>query len=84
MKVRMLFVQYKEAYPGEYGPAVLASVDEFTDSDNPAYFTEECKKQLASVEGGIESHAVITVDVSDDAIERILRPAGTVAGRVVE
>lgn len=74
MTVKLLIAQRAESYPGEYGPEVLAAVDEFTDDSNPDYFVDACAKELDAVGDDIEAHAVFNVTLPLDTIYATLRP----------
>ena len=52
MIIRMLFVQTKEDYNGQYAPELLASVDEYTDTENPGYFEDKIKDAQQRVASG--------------------------------
>lgn len=73
MKIFVLMAQRKESYPGQYAPEALACMDEFGESDNPEYLTEERSKADGSKE--FESTAIVVLEVSDAAIMAALRPA---------
>lgn len=47
MKIRVLFMQRREDYPGEFGPEVLLAIDEFSSSENPDNWVGSSKPRSA-------------------------------------
>jgi hypothetical protein len=72
MKVLVLFGQRKCSYPGEFGLEALACMDEYGNGDNPDYMREQHEEYQASDE--FDRLAIITLDVDDTAIAKILYP----------
>lgn len=74
MRIKVLFIQRREDYPGQLGPELLAAVDEFSDSDNPKWFEEEKRKQLAAVGDDVAASAVMTINIPIDQVLNRLFP----------
>lgn len=83
MRIRMLAVQYKQAYPGELGPNIVAVTDEYIDDANPDYFPAEVEKTLKQFGGDIESHAIVEFEVPVEQIDEALNPVHQVDAKIV-
>lgn len=70
-------MQRAESYPGQYGPEVVAAIDEYALDENPAFWegqVEKGKKDLASDAAGF---AEVTIQV--DGLEIRKRCLGETA-----
>jgi hypothetical protein len=74
MRVKLLFIQRREDYPGQFGPELLAAVDEFTDDENPEWFEGEKVNHLAAVGSDAVASAVVTIEVPVDQVMDRLFP----------
>lgn len=74
MRARILVMQRKGAYPGQYAPEVLAIVDEHTLEDNPTWWDEEKQRQHDLVGEDAQAFAEVDLVLNDAAIERALYP----------
>lgn len=83
MRIRMLAVQYKQAYPGELAPNILAVTDEYLDDTNPTYFDDAVAKELEKIGEDVEAHAILELDVPTDQITAALNPVHRVDATVV-
>ena len=70
MIIKILFIQRKEHYEGEFGPEALCCVDEYTDYENPYYFIEESKKQLKLVGDQLAGSVVVELDLDAEKIRQ--------------
>lgn len=70
MLLKVLFIQRKESYEGEFAPEPLVVVDEFTHEENPEWFEKKCGEELAALSGEILGHAVVDIDVDQDELRR--------------
>lgn len=80
MKLLVIMAQRKERYQGEYGPEALEVMTEYDNDDNGEYLPvklEEFKKSNM-----FENVQLITIEVSENAIMKILRP-DAIAGDVL-
>ena len=82
MILKVLFVQRKESYPGQYAPEAVAITDEFSEEENPRCFDEECIAALTNLADEICGHAVVEIEVDQDAIRRACEPRPRVVGKV--
>ena len=70
MKIFMIWVQRKCRYPGEYGPELLDSIDEWTDEDNPDYLDNKFKEYCTDSE--FESVQIIEAEINDGTLQKIM------------
>lgn len=63
-------------------PELLTAWDEYSVDENWEGYQADIAAKLASVEGDVDRHAIVTIDVDEAAILNILRPSGTVKGVV--
>lgn len=82
MILKVLFVHYKESFPGEFMPNAMVVVDDYIDEINPEWFPRECKIALNKDADNIGHHAVIEIEVSDDDICRIVLGQEKIKGTV--
>lgn len=71
MNVRILFIQRKEGYEGEYAPEALLVDDEYTEDDNPKWFQKEMEKNLKSIGEELEGYCVVRFEVDQDRIREL-------------
>lgn len=83
MRIRMLAIQYKQTYPGEIAPNIMAVTDEYIDDENPDYFTDEVKKVLEEGGDDIASHAIVEFDVPIEQIDAALNPRNKVDAKLI-
>ena len=76
MILHVLIGQRKEQYEGQYALEALAAIDEFGNDDNPAYMIGEEEKARKGEE--FDALAVVSIQVSSEAIRRILYPENQV------
>lgn len=84
MRIKILFIQRKCSYEGEYAPEALAMVDEYTDDENPDYFINECKTQLEKVGDEIASQRVLEISISDKAIDEALASVVKAPAKIID
>lgn len=85
MKVELLVCHRVESYPGEHAPEVLAVCDEWTLDENPQWWVDEIAKQKAAVGDDAAAFAVVTIELSADALMLALYPKmPTTSGIVVD
>lgn len=75
MKVYVIFAQRRERYPGEYGLEALEVMTENDVDSNPDFMPEKLEENRAS--GDFASVAIVTLDVSEGEVRKILQPAST-------
>lgn len=73
MKIICLFAQEKCEYEGQYAPDLRAAIDEWGNSDNPAYLNEEEEKLRK--DGSIAFWRRITLEVNDADFDRLFYPS---------
>lgn len=74
MEIRLIVGQYKQGYPGELMPNVLAAWDEYVLEDNYEGFDRELTGYREQVGTDFESVAVVRIDVPDHSIAKALMP----------
>lgn len=84
MKIKVLFGQRKESYPGEYGPEVLFAWDEFCVDQNPEGFADALEKTRAEYAPDMAAMRLLDVEVDQDRIRRLLLATPMVSGTVRE
>lgn len=84
MKIRVLFMQRKESYEGEYGPEVLSAIDEFTYDENPGHWHAEVQLLKDQYDEEALAFEEILVDVDQGEIRRRLLGQSTIRGKVVQ
>lgn len=72
MILKVLFIQRKESYEGQYAPEALCCVDEYAEEENPTWFQDQCKKELEVVKNDIISSKIIEIDIDQSKIRKIL------------
>lgn len=67
MKAYLLVVHRKESYEGEFGPEILAVVDEYTMDENPHWWAAEVlrRKRMFGPDANAFAEIVIDLPVSD-------------------
>ena len=83
MILKVLFIQRICSYDGEYAPEALVCVDEYSYSDNPAWFNNEVETQLETNKTDIYSHAIIDIEVDYDKIFSILNRNPKIQGKIL-
>ena len=78
MKIYVLFIHHKETYPGQHAPEAHVVCDEYILEQNPTWLEEAVDKHLSLLAGSIDSHAVVAIEVDQDAIVAALNPEPTV------
>lgn len=77
LRFKMLVAQRTGSYEEQYAPELLVAVDEFTDEENPGYFRDECKRNLALFDSeDLLAHTVVEVAVPLREIVARLFPGG--------
>jgi hypothetical protein len=71
MSVRVLFIQRKEGYEGEYAPEAILCQDEFSEEENPDWFDYEMTKQLSDLKDDVIGHCVVRFEVDQDRIREL-------------
>jgi hypothetical protein len=83
MIIYILFAQRREAYPGQYAPEALATMNEFDYEENGQWLhtkLEECEKSDEYV-----ALKILGVDVgSQDKLRELLVGAPTIEGTIIE
>lgn len=74
MKIRLLVLHRKEAYPGQLAPEILSVVDELTLEDNPEWWEQEVAKQQADVGDDAAAWAQVEATLDVDALMAALYP----------
>lgn len=74
MKARLLVMHRKENYGGEYGPEILAVVDEYMLDENPQWWTDEIARRKDIMGGEASAWAEIEVDLDTKAVMEALYP----------
>src|SRR5690625_3564463 len=74
VKIQMLAMHRREDYPGQYGPEILAVVDQWTLDENPEWWDEEIARLKRSVGGEAGAWAVVTATLNDDDLMAALYP----------
>ena len=69
MKVICLFGQRVCSYDGQYGPELLAAMDEYGNDDNPDYLDKEEEKWNNNKD--ILFHRRITININDDKFNEV-------------
>ena len=84
MKIKVLFMQRKEDYKGQYGPEALAVVDEFIDDLNPEVFAFEVERQkLKYSSDEVAGFAVVEIDVDmNDIVDACCPTMKNIAGDI--
>ena len=72
MKLRILFGQRKENYPGQYGPEAILCWDEFCIDENPAEFDKQVETTTENLKSDFSSFRVIDIEVNHDKIRQML------------
>ncbi len=75
MKVSVLFAQRKERYNGEYGLEAIACMTEHDEEANPSYLPDTLEQNRQS--GDFKSLAIVTLNVSEADVRKILQPEST-------
>lgn len=70
MKIHCFFIVRDE----RSGPELLEAWDEYTIEDNPGGWEDACKASLARLQTSIQTHVVVVIEVSDDALNKKLFP----------
>ena len=81
MKLHVLFAQRKERYPGEYAPEALTCITEYGQDENPDYLA--CEQENAEASDEFTSTAVVTLEFSDEELERLLNPPPAVLAAAI-
>lgn len=76
---RLLVLQRKCHYPGEFAPEILAVVDEWTLDENAEWWHAEVKKQKTTVGQDADAWAEIEVDLPQSALLGALYPSPKMA-----
>ena len=83
MILKCLFAQRKKRYEKEFMPEILVAIDQYTDEENPDFFTKESDRQLNLMGSDCIGKAVILIhlgDVEDEIIRRCLGSGGVIRG----
>lgn len=72
MKIICLFGQRTCSYPGQHAPELLAAIDEYGDSENPAYLNDEEKKYQEC--GEFDFMKRISIEVSTKEFDAAFYP----------
>lgn len=81
MKLFVIMAQRKERYLGEHGPEALEVMSEYDNDENGEFLPEMLDKHRNS--GHFENVRLITIEVNEDQIMRVLRPADSIIGEVL-
>lgn len=85
MKLRILFGQRKENYPGQYGPEAILCWDEFCIDENPAEFDKQVETTTEDLKSDFSSFRVIDIEVNHDKIRQMLNvDIPILPGRVID
>lgn len=76
MKISILIAQRKQSYPGQYGLEALACMTEHDIEENAEYLSDALESNRQS--GDFESLAIVTLDVREGEVRKILQPESTV------
>ncbi len=80
MILKVLFGRRIESYADEYAPEALEIADEYTDDENPDFITDKLKEyQKQEIFDSLE---IVEIEVNEDKIKSILRPANRVEGKI--
>lgn len=74
MKIQLLALQRKERYPGEYGPEIVAVVDEHTLEESPEWWPIEIARHKADLGDEADAWAVLDVALPIAAVMSALYP----------
>lgn len=81
MKLYVLFGQRIQQYSGQYGLEALSCATEHDDDSNPEYMPEQLQKY--SDLGEFEGLVIVTMEVSEGEINKILSPSHVVKAKVI-
>lgn len=84
MILKVLFIQRKESYTGEYAPEAQYCATEFDLEENSAIFDEAVKDILSSLKDDIAGWAIVDVEVPQEQIRNICLNNQRVVGKIVE
>ncbi len=75
MKIRTIWYQYPESYPGQLMPNLMDAADEYLDDDNPTYFQDKIvdAERLLST-GDISAFEIIVLEVDEESITDAFEP----------
>lgn len=82
MILKVLFIQRKCSYDGEFAPEALCCVDEYSIEDNPEWFETEVNRQITCCEEDISSHSVIEIEIDQEKLSSILNNNPTIQGEI--
>jgi hypothetical protein len=84
MQIKILLLQRKESYPGQFAPEAVAVVDEVSYHENLGDWEAEVRHQKELVGTDADAWGELTVVFPDDVIIAALYPKVTVAaGRLI-
>ena len=82
MILKVLFIQRKCSYDGEFAPEAMVCVDEFCFNENPKWFENEVENYLEEQADGISSHAVVDIEIDHKKLSSILNNNPTIKGEI--
>lgn len=82
MQLTILVTRREDGRDYSYNQAE-AVVDEGVLEENPSWWLDKVKEVLSSDDGNIASHAFVTVNVDDDALDEALKPDRFVSAATV-
>ena len=73
MILKVLFIQRKCSYDGEFAPEAMVCIDEYCyDDGGQQWFEKEIDNSLKEQEGNISSHAIVEIDLNQDKLITLL------------
>ncbi len=82
MLIRVLFMQRKENYEGEFGPEVIAAVDEYVLEENPEHWENEVKIAKATNKDVSAGFAEVSIALDGDAVRKLCLDQHTIKGEI--
>ena len=77
LAARLLILQRKCRYPGEYAPEIFAVVDEWTLDENPSWWPSEVAKHKEAVGPDADAWADVEIHLPLAAVRAALNPVVT-------
>lgn len=74
MILKVIAGQRKCSYPGEHAPEIFECMTEFQYDENPEWLNNKFEEARVEVGKHFVSLKIIDINVSQEAIERILKP----------
>ncbi len=84
MILKVLFIQRKCSYEGEFAPETLCCIDEYCYDNFSQGFDMDVEELLREQKNNISSHAVIDIEIDQEKIANILNNNPTIQGEINE